>query len=98
MISPWLWEIEISCQGLTKEDTVMNKPSHVEQPINLTVVENVDTKEPVSLAEALEILDAANTEHEQNAAALLADLNVLLAESEAVVTKYGLPERQLKKA
>jgi hypothetical protein len=28
----------------------------------------------------------------------LADLNVIMAESEAVVTKYGLPERQLKRA
>lgn len=35
----------------------MNNLSHAEQPINLTVVENVDTKEPVSLTEALAILD-----------------------------------------
>ena len=76
----------------------MKNPSPKDQPINLTVVEDVDTKEPVSLAEALEILDAANAEHERNAAALLADLNVIMAESEAVVTKYGLPERQLKRA
>ena len=76
----------------------MNNLSHEEHPISLTVVENADTKEPVSLAEALEILDAANAEHERNATALLADLKILMAESEAVVAEYGLPEKQLKSA
>jgi hypothetical protein len=76
----------------------MNNPSHAEQPISLTVVENLDKKEPVSLAEALKILDAANAEHEKNAAALLADLNILMAESEAAVAEYNIPERQLKRA
>jgi hypothetical protein len=87
-----------SWKGLIKEDTVMNNPSHAEQPISLTVVENLDKKEPVSLAEALKILDAANAEHEKNAAALLADLNILMAESEAAVAEYNIPERQLKRA
>jgi hypothetical protein len=76
----------------------MNNLSHAEQPINLTVVENVDTKEPVSLTEALAILDAANAEHERNANALLADLNIIMAESKVVVAKHGFPERKLKRA
>ena len=68
-------------------------PAFAEEPISLAVVEN--TKEPVSLAEALKILDAANDEHEQNAAALLAELNVLMAESNAVVTECNLTEMPL---
>jgi hypothetical protein len=70
-------------------------PAFAAQPITPAVVENTEapvsleealvTKEPVSLAQALEILDAANAEHEQNAAALLAELNVLMAESKTVV-------------
>ena len=70
-------------------------PAFADQPITPAVVENteapvsleeaVEKKEPVSMAEAIEILDAANAEHEQNAAALLAELNVLMAESKTVV-------------
>ena len=76
----------------------MNNLSHAEQPISLTVVENADKKEPVSLTEALAILDAANAEHERNAKALLADLNIIMAESKSVIAEYGLPERQQKSA
>jgi len=76
----------------------MNNISHAEQPISLTVVENEDKKKPVSLTEALAILDAANAEHERNANALLADLNIIMAESKSVIAEYGLPERQQKSA
>jgi len=76
----------------------MNNISHAEQPISLTVVENEDKKKPVSLTEALAILDAANAEHERNANALLADLNIIMAESKSVIAEYGLPERQQKRA
>jgi len=76
----------------------MNNLSHAEQPISLTVVENADEKKPVSLTEALAILDAANAEHERNANALLADLNIIMAESKSVIAEYGLPERQQKRA
>ena len=76
----------------------MNNLSHAEQPISLTVVENEDKKKPVSLTEALAILDAANAEHERNANALLADLNIIMAESKSVIAEYGLPERQQKSA
>lgn len=76
----------------------MNNLSHAEQPISLTVVENADEKKPVSLTEALAILDAANAEHERNANALLADLNIIMAESKSVIAEYGLPERQQKSA
>jgi hypothetical protein len=58
-------------------------PEIAEAPVSLE--EAAETKEPISLAQALEVLDAANAEHEQNAAALLAELNVLMAESKAVV-------------
>ncbi len=83
-------------------------PAFAAQPITPAVVQNTEapvsleealvTKEPVSLAQALEILDAANAEHEKNAAALLADLNILMAESEAAVAEYNIPERQLERA
>jgi len=76
----------------------MNNLSQAEQPISLTVVENTDEKKPVSLTEALAILDAANAEHERNANALLADLNIIMAESKSVIAEYGLPERQQKSA
>ncbi len=76
----------------------MNNLSHAEQPISLTIVENADEKKPVSLTEALAILDAANAEHERNANALLADLNIIMAESKSVIAEYGLPERQQKSA
>ena len=76
----------------------MNNISHAEQPISLTVVENEDKKKPVSLTEALAILDAANAEHERNANALLADLNIIMADSKSVIAEYGLPERQQKSA
>ena len=76
----------------------MNNLSQAEQPISLTVVENADKKKPVSLTEALAILDAANAEHERNANALLADLNIIMAESKSVIAEYGLPERQQKRA
>ena len=66
--------------------TQSNTPAaleNTEAPVDLE--EAVETKEPVSLARALDILDAANAEHKQNAAALLAELNVLMAESKSVV-------------
>lgn len=74
---------DVEYQAFAAQPITPTVEANTEVPVSLK--EAVETKEPVSLAQALEILDAANAEHEQNAAALLAELNILMAESKTVV-------------
>jgi hypothetical protein len=75
--------VDVEYAAFTAQPITPAALENTEAPVSLE--EAAETKEPVTLAQALEILDATNAEHEQNATALLAELNVLMAESKSVV-------------